>query len=192
MKSSQQHHGFTIDEDRRRRFESVAAEVYEPLQRYLRRRASFHDSEDVFEETLMTIWRRLDDVPQGAVLPWSYGVAKRALANHRRSVRRQGQLADRLKRRTEAHPSPAFAPEDDHPELTNALERLGGDEREILRLWAWEELEPREIAVVLGSTANAVSLRLGRAKKKLVHEIERQNRLDAGHRGVEHTEERRR
>ncbi|MBT8206862.1 MAG: RNA polymerase sigma factor [Acidimicrobiia bacterium] len=187
--SSHQHHDSTSAEERRRRFEAIAAEIYEPLQRYLRRRASFHDADDVFEETLMTIWRRLDDVPADAVLPWSYGVAKRALANHRRSVRRQGQLVDRLKRQPHEQIQQPLGT-DASPELAAALERLSVADREMLRLWAWEDLEPREIAVVLGSTANAVSLRLTRAKKKLAHEMERQIRLDAGHRPVEHTKER--
>ena len=34
-------------------------------------------------------------------------------------------------------------------------------------LWAWEELAPREIALVLGVTPNAVSIRLHRAKGRL-------------------------
>lgn len=188
MTSQLRHQPGTADE-RRRRFEAIADEVYEPLQRYLRRRASFHDADDIFEESLMTIWRRLDDVPADAVLPWSYGVAKRALANHRRGLRRQSQLVDRLKRRTVEHVPPPHLPAEDSPELAAALERLSAADQEMLRLWAWEELEPREIAVVLGSTANAVSLRLSRAKKKLADEIERQNRADAGHRAVEHTKE---
>ena len=52
---------------------------------------------------------------------------------------------------------------------------------EDVRLWAWEQLQPREIALVLDTTANAVSLRLSRAKKKLAMSIERQNRERAGH-----------
>lgn len=186
---SQLRHDSATAEDRRRRFEAIADEIYEPLQRYLRRRAAHHDADDIFEETLMTIWRRLDDVPADAVLPWSYGVAKRALANHRRSLRRQGHLVDRLKQRTSEPVASPFASEGDSPQLAAALERLSTDDRELLRLWAWEDLEPREIAVVLGSTSNAVSLRLSRAKKKLANEIQRQNRLLAGHRSVEHTKE---
>jgi RNA polymerase sigma-70 factor, ECF subfamily len=56
-----------------------------------------------------------------------------------------------------------------------------------VRLWAWEELEPREISVVLGTTANAVSLRLGRVKRKLEKKITRQSFVSGGHIGDEHT-----
>ena len=54
-----------------------------------------------------------------------------------------------------------------------ALEELPEADRELLRLWAWEQLPPRELAVVLGVSANAVSIRLHRARQRL------KERLDA-------------
>jgi RNA polymerase sigma-70 factor (ECF subfamily) len=41
------------------------------------------------------------------------------------------------------------------------------DDAELLRLWAWEQLAPGEIAGVLGITPNAASIRLHRARKRL-------------------------
>lgn len=179
------------DIERRRRFEAVATEVYEPLQRFMRRRAAPDEAEEAFGDTLLTLWRRLDDVPDDAVLPWSYGVARRTLANRRRAVRRRLRLVERIASR----PAPATvtdpAESDDHPELTAALAALPEADREILTLWAWEELEPREIAVVLDTTANAVSLRLSRAKAKLAAEMGRQDRPPAGHEAGGHAEEQR-
>jgi RNA polymerase sigma-70 factor (ECF subfamily) len=163
------------------RFEAVAAEVYEPLQRYLRRRSERDEADDIFGDVLLTIWRRIDDVPDDAVLPWSYGVARNLLANRRRSARRHLRLVSRMA----AEPRPASdEPPDPDPALSAALERLGEADRELIRLWAWEQLEPREIATVLGTTANAVSLRLTRAKKKISDEINRQNALPPGHEGI--------
>jgi RNA polymerase sigma-70 factor (ECF subfamily) len=49
--------------ERRERFERVAGEVSEPLQRYLRRRAPAADAADALADTLLVVWRRLDDVP---------------------------------------------------------------------------------------------------------------------------------
>jgi RNA polymerase sigma-70 factor (ECF subfamily) len=49
-----------------------------------------------------------------------------------------------------------------------ALDQLSRSDRELLRLHAWEGLEPREIAVVLGITANAAATRLSRAKKRFL------------------------
>jgi RNA polymerase sigma-70 factor (ECF subfamily) len=69
------------------------------------------------------------------------------------------------------------------------LAGLDEADRELLRLWAWEQLEPREIAVVLDTTPNAVSLRLSRAKKKVARSIERQNGTAAGQEGFGHGRE---
>lgn len=173
---------------RRRRFESVVDDVYDPLQRYLRRRVAPEDAHDLLSETLLTIWRRIDDVPESNPLPWSYGVARRMVANHRRSLGRQSRLLTKLQ--GERAPVTADPAEDfGDPVVSIALAKLPDPDREVLRLWAWEQLEPREIAQVLDTTPNAVSLRLTRAKKKLAGEIERQNRPSAGHEPDRHAEE---
>ena len=165
--------------DRRGRFEAIAAEVFEPLQRYLRRRVPTEDAADILAEVLLTMWRRVEDVPEDRPLPWCYGVARRTLANHRRSQYRHLRLVQRLEREA---PIPAPDPADSvgDPEVAQALARLSASDQEILRLWAWEQLEPREIAEVLGSTPNAVSLRLSRAKRKLAASLRRQSPASAG------------
>ena len=76
---------------------------------------------------------------------------------------------------------PADSVDDGEPHLEAALEQLSDQERELLHLWAWEQLEPREIALVLESTPNAISLRLARAKQKLANSLERQSRPASGH-----------
>ncbi|MCW2544365.1 MAG: Sigma-70, region 4 type 2 [Frankiales bacterium] len=144
---------------REERFEVLMAEVYGPLQRFLRRRTE--DGDDVLADTMLVLWRRLDDVPAEAALPWSYGVARGCLQNARRSDERRWNLL----RRVAAEPDPP--PPDEDPELAEAFARLPAADREVLRLWAWEQLQPREIAVVLDITANAASIRLHRATVKL-------------------------
>ncbi|HLF59654.1 MAG TPA: sigma-70 family RNA polymerase sigma factor [Acidimicrobiia bacterium] len=175
------------DLERRHRFELVAAHVYEPLQHYLRRRAAPDDAADALSETLLTVWRRLDDVPNDLPLPWCYGVAKRCLANQRRAARRHLRLVERI--RTEAAISPSH--ETDDPALEAALSELSESDQELLRLWAWEQLEPREIALVLETTPNAVSLRLSRAKAKLESRLSRQDSSVVGQKRDRHTEEHR-
>jgi RNA polymerase sigma-70 factor (ECF subfamily) len=181
----------TIDIDRKRRFEEIAREISDPVQRYLRRRANADDSDDAYSETLLTVWRRLDDIPLDNPLPWTYGVARRVLSNQRRSNTRRLRLVDRV--RVVAPDTYAVGPgeDDEFPEVRAALKALPQADQEVLALWAWEELEPREIAVVLETTANAVSLRLTRAKTKLAEELQRQSPPDAGHIQVETTEEHR-
>jgi RNA polymerase sigma-70 factor (ECF subfamily) len=121
----------------------------------------------------MTVaWRRLDAIPPDAELPWLYGTARRVLANHRRAGGRLARLLDRLALGERAGDAgPLLAGVD--PDLSAALSGLPPDDAEIMRLWAWEELAPREIAVVLGITPNAASIRLHRAKSRLRDRLER-------------------
>ncbi len=149
------------DAERRRRFERLVAEVYAPVQRYLLRRTDPTGADDVLGEVLLVLWRRLDDVPPERPLPWAYGVARGCLANHLRGAARRERLVHRLARER---------PDEDAAgdgRLQRALEALPEADQEVLRLWAWEQLPPREIAQAMGLTANAVSLRLHRAKRRL-------------------------
>lgn len=175
------------DTDRRQRFEAIANEVYEPLQRYLRRRVHRDRAEDVLSDVMLTVWRRLDDVPPDHALPWLYGIARNTLANERRGQRRHLRLIERLDAEPKQMVSPDHADTGPDPDLTDALERLSKDDREILRLWAWEQLEPREMAPVLDISVNAATLRLSRARTRLGEHLTRQNRSAAGHESVEGT-----
>lgn len=150
------------DLERRRRFEDVVDSVYVPLQCYLRRRTDVSSAEDVLGEVLLVLWRRCDDIPTDGTLAWSYAVARRCLANHRRGTHRRFRLLTRLAEL----PAPP-GPEASDPRLVDALQLLSDGDRELLRLWAWEQLPPREIAVVLDISPNAASIRLHRATGRL-------------------------
>lgn len=178
----------TVDADRRARYDAAFREVYEPLQAYARRRTDPAAADDVVAEALLVLWRRLDDVPAELALPWCYGVARRCLANQRRADHRREALVDRLM--TER--PPAEADQDMDPEMAAALASLSADDREIVRLWAWEQLQPREIAEVLGISANAAAIRVHRAKQRLAEALaERTGKNDerAGHTEVGHVKE---
>jgi len=167
-----------MDESRRDRFEEVAPGLIEPLRRFLARRTDAATAEDVLAETLLVCWRRAVDLPDEP-LPWAYGVARNCLHNAERTARRQERLVARIGTvdpPAEVVPAPA-EPDD---ELTAALAALRPDDAELLRLWAWEQLTPSEIATVLGITANAASIRLHRAREKLRSRM-RKNAASPGH-----------
>ena len=89
MKSSANQH------DRRARMDELftahAADVYA----FALRRSSPSTAEDVVSETFLVAWRRLDSVPD-TPKPWLLAVARRVLANQRRSNGRQSALRSRL------------------------------------------------------------------------------------------------
>ena len=174
------------DPGRRARYEALFGAVYEPLQRYVRRRCPTDSVDDVVAKVLLVLWQRLDDVPAEAPVAWTYGVARRCLANERRGSRRRLALVGRL----EASYAPAVPLASDDPDLDLALARLSPEDRELVRLWAWERLSPSEIAAVLDITANAASIRLHRAKARLADHLgTRKISPVAGHTGDGRTEE---
>lgn len=150
------------DAQRRADFERLVEQAYAPLQRFLRRRTDPVTAEDVLGDVLLVLWRRVDEIPADAPVAWSYGVARGCLANHVRGNARQERLVERL---AQEPGGPQLDAE--HYALDEALDQLPDNDRDLLRLWAWEQLAPREIATVLGITPNAASIRLHRAIGKL-------------------------
>jgi RNA polymerase sigma-70 factor (ECF subfamily) len=168
-------------QSRRERFEALAPELVEPLRRFLARRTDAATADDVLGDTLLVCWRRLDEVPVGAELPWAYGVARHCLANAERGARRQRRVAARAA--TLDPPREQPGPGTDDPavvDLHEALAALPVDDAELLRLWAWEQLGAGEIATALAITPNAASLRLHRARTRLREELGK-IRSGAGH-----------
>lgn len=163
---------------RRARFEELAPALVEPLRRFLARRTDPATAEDVLADTLLVCWRRLEEVPDEA-LPWAYGVARHCLANTERGERRQRRLAARI---AVVDPPAEAAPEAAEPDeaLLEALATLRPEDAELLRLSAWEQLTPAEIATVLEITPNAASIRLHRARAGLRERL-RKNPAGPGH-----------
>lgn len=173
-------------EAREARFRALVDQAYEPLQRYARRRVDVATADDVVADALLVLWRRLDDIPPGAVLPWCYRVAGGCLANARRGDARREALAARVA--AVDRPPPAEVPDEPDPAVHAALATLAPGDQEVLRLWAWEDLSPSEIAVALDVSANAASIRLHRAKARLGDAM-RKIQLPAGHLPHEDPEE---
>jgi RNA polymerase sigma-70 factor, ECF subfamily len=168
----------TSEADRRARFEELARELIDPLRRYLARRTDPATADDVLSETLLVCWRRLADVPDNA-LPWAYGVARNCLANAQRGERRHLRLAAKIS--VVAPPDQTTrAPGAADDAVLEAMAALRPEDAELLRLWAWEQLAPAQIATVLQVSPNAASIRLHRARDKLREEL-RKVRQVSGH-----------
>jgi RNA polymerase sigma-70 factor (ECF subfamily) len=150
--------------DRDATFTALFDAHFDPLLAYARRRTGeLSDAEDLVAETFIVAWRRFDRLPERAEeqLPWLYGVARRLLANRRRSAGRRLRLFERL-RSSFAVSTPPRA-----PDIGAALAALPERDQEILRLVALEALTHAEVATVLGITPNAVAIRIHRARKRL-------------------------
>lgn len=135
---------------------------YGPVFAYAARRVGRDEAGDAAAEVFTVAWRKIRRIPADAELPWLYGVARRVIANERRSLRRRGRL--------QAKATTQFAPhrvEHDPTDLDGVLGSLPEADREVLMLAAWEGLDPSEMGRVLGCSANAAAVRLHRARARL-------------------------
>ena len=158
-------------------FEAVVRRAGPAMLAYARRRVDPDTAEDVVAEALLVLWRRRHEVARRSrddEIAWAIGITRGCLANAQRSARRHLSLVGRLAslETTAAGPRPAIVESDDD-ELHAALGSLRKEDQELLRLWAWDDLKPAQIAVVLGTTPEVVSVRLHRAKKRLGALLER-------------------
>jgi len=152
---------------REARFRALAVEVTPVVGAYLRRRLYplvEADLDDLVEEVLVVAWRRLDDVPADASIPWMIGVARNVLRNAQRKHRRVVAVEDRVR------PSGPTAPAEDlvvaDEGIRQALAALSDDDREILLLHAWDGRSAAEIAAIFHLTPNAAAVRLSRAESR--------------------------
>lgn len=154
------------------RFHALFARHYPAVFGYTVRRVGRDEAGDAAAEVFTVAWRRIERVPaEPETLPWLYGVARRVVANQERAARRRL----RLEARAAVSPGAAVeAPGTAGVDVEAALLRLGTADREVLRLAAWEELQPAEIAAVLGCSANAAAVRLHRARQRLAGEMTRE------------------
>ncbi len=155
-------------------FERTYAATYEAVLRYCLRRASREDALDAAGETFAVAWRRREDIPADRPLPWLYGVARRVLANQRRSAHR---LVRTMARARTAEPPPTddavtqIVRHEEMRQVIDGIDNLRPDDQEIIRLAAWEELDRVDLAAALGCSLNSASKRLNRALDHLAHEL---------------------
>ena len=140
---------------------------------YVRARVPTADVSDVTAEVFAIVWRRVSSMPemQASQRAWMYGIARRVVANHHRSLRRRRRLQERLT----AAALPCASGDDVYvcERLAQALLTVSERDREILTLRYWDDLSPAEIADVCGWSLNVTNVRLHRARRRLSEKLAR-------------------
>lgn len=170
------------------RMDAMYSSHFKAVRAYCMRRLPVSEANDAVADVFLTAWRRIDDVPIGAKqLPYLYGIARNTVMHSRRSRGRRLRLQE--KAAAAAAPDGVTGPEAaviaraEAEMLDAALFTLRESDRELIRLRAWEELAPAEIAEILGISTAAARKRLARAVEKLGIQLHRQRRhVPASHR----------
>lgn len=167
------------------RFRAIYEANYSRVLGYaVRRSPTAEDAADVVAETFLVAWRRVDEVPDPSGdgdRAWLYGVARRVLANQRRGDRRRQRLATSAMadaaRAMALSTRPAW--DADLADVATALAALGDDDREVLRLTAWEDLDARGLGLALECSPTAARVRLHRARGRLKRALPQQQSTPA-------------
>ena len=159
--SLQTHLGDRVDLERQKRFTAAHAACHDRIYRYFRRRTENPSTaEDLCAEVFRIVWEksRHDDELSVMVL---FGVAHNVLRNHMRSAARSANLLSSL------YLERAEQAVDDDMTVSEALELLKPDEREVLLLTYWDGFSSGEVSNLLNTSATAIRMRLHRARKAL-------------------------
>lgn len=137
----------------------------------MRRTNNGQDAEDVTATVFAIAWKKFNQLEKVAEpLAWLYSAAYHTLGNHYRTKKRRTALTQKAK----AFPTPplpttseAIESRDDLQRALTCLASLPTRAQEIVRLAAFEELSPPEIAKVLGIKETTARSALSRARKML-------------------------
>jgi RNA polymerase sigma factor (sigma-70 family) len=156
---------------RQGRFKDLYEEHVLEVLAYCTRRLGATDAADACSETFLVAWRRFDDLPPAPkTLPYLYGIANKVVSNQFRSLRRRTRLDAKLGALgVSVAPDPAvvFLQSAHDAEVVAAVRRLKPKDREIVMLYAWEDLSRETIAELVGMTRAAVDQRMHRANQRL-------------------------
>ncbi len=143
------------------RFEAMFDAHAQSVYRYIARRHSGSDREDLTAEVFTIAWAKLSTIPVDAELPWLYRTAWNVISNaHRRLV---PFPTDEVNQESSSDFSDSLI---DNLSLKHAWAHLSVRDQEVLRLAAWEGLAGNELARALGMSVGGAGAALSRARAR--------------------------
>lgn len=162
------------ENQRAERFAALFRAHYARVLSYAARRVDDRaGAEDAVAETFMIAWRRYEELPSDP-LPWLLGTTRKVLANQRRAAKRRaaGPLVSIDQVEAPAAETAVAERVADRFALAAAFSALSERDREALALIAWDGLAVHEAAAVVGCAPARFSVRLHRARRRLLKELE--------------------
>jgi RNA polymerase sigma factor (sigma-70 family) len=145
------------------------------MYRYFVRRVGPVEADPLLGELFRVAFERRStyDCRRPNARPWLYGIATHLLAHHHRSEARRLRATARLKATAGSGGDPSdnlvatIDAEALWPVVAEAVAKLPEGERDVLFLFAWEDLSYQDIATALGVPVGTVRSRLNRARGRL-------------------------
>jgi RNA polymerase sigma-70 factor (ECF subfamily) len=145
------------------------------LYRYFVRRVGAGDADQLVGEVFRVAFERRTtyDLDRPDARPWLYGIATRLLSRHHRSEGRRLRATARLLAERSRHDdlvervAAMVDASEAWPAVAERIAALPAGERDVLLLYAWEELSYEHVAAALDIPIGTVRSRLNRARKRL-------------------------
>lgn len=131
------------------------------------------DADDVVSSTFMKVYESLDtyNPTKAAFSTWLFHIASNFMLDHYRRVQKHGEVEwdDTFDSPADEYDEPEnqTLQAEGHAEILKALDKLNEKERRIVELKYFSDMGNKEIAEVMGITANNVGVVLHGALKKL-------------------------
>ena len=141
------------------------------------------DAEEVLQEVTLFIWRHADEYRPGTdFAAWAYKIAYYQVLTHRkRQARQKLQFSDALVEQLAETAAAAAEMTDRRQEaLERCLQKLGEQDRELVRLRYEAGATAQDVAEQLGRSVKTVYRTLNRIHLGLLECIQRTLRLEAG------------
>jgi RNA polymerase sigma-70 factor, ECF subfamily len=137
----------------------------------LRRTRDAVAADELVATTMEIAWAKFDQLEPFSAFGWLCGTAIRVQANEGRTRRRREAKVERLAAEEGVRPRrvslehDALLPEQSEA-IAAALAALGPDDRELLKLSAWDGLDDDELAAAFAINPAAARKRLSRARQR--------------------------
>ncbi|MBO0879151.1 MAG: RNA polymerase sigma factor [Mycobacterium sp.] len=156
---------------------------YWDVARYAARRVGVAAADDIAADTFAVAWKRRKEIPAGREKQWLFVVTSNLCRNYYRKERTQQETIRNLVSRDRV----ADVQIDAHAEgadmtlllaVSDALDALSDDAREVLRLIEWDGFSISEAAALVGCSPGAFRVRLSRSRGALRREVKRISSAD--------------
>lgn len=142
---------------------------------YAARRVGTSLARDIVAETFRVACERLDvyEPGRGGERAWLFGIATNLIRRHWRTEERRLRVQARAAQRDERVVDPLLRVDEQvhararYELVVDAISALSAGDRDVLVLVAWEQMNSREVADVLGIPAGTVRSRLSRIRVEL-------------------------
>lgn len=156
-------------------FELIFDRYHSTMWTYLARNAGRGRADELAADVFVAAFssRSSYDETKGPVRAWLYGIAANVLRTHLRSDARMRRAFGRAVRGVVASHRPIDAVDQSIVDrqllerVAKGLRELSANEREVILLFAWEELSYDDIALALDIEVGTVRSRLSRARQRL-------------------------